>query len=251
MQLTDLTQYTGSCFNGEPASCACACPFALDVRGFAEKGEKGRWNAAWKALKTAVVFPSVVAALCPAPCREHCQRASLGGAVDMIGGLSLGGQVLAEMLSQRSGLCRCALVESAMVIPSKVTHALIAPAFGSSYGLIRKERFARLQFRSLHMKEDLFQDYYRDTYRIEKADLIAFMRASTAYALRDSIVGCGAKVRVFIGEKETGGIRQSARMLGGKIPGCEVTVLPGLYHGEFSLNHPADYAQAVRNLLHA
>ena len=85
MQLTDFTQYTGSCFNGEPASCACACPFALDVRGFAEKCEKGRWNAAWKALKTAVVFPAVVAALCPAPCREHCQRAPLGGAIDIPG----------------------------------------------------------------------------------------------------------------------------------------------------------------------
>ncbi len=85
MQLTDFTQYTGSCFNGEPASCACACPFALDVRGFAEKCEKGRWNAAWKAYKTAVVFPAVVADLCPAPCREHCQRADLGGAVDIPG----------------------------------------------------------------------------------------------------------------------------------------------------------------------
>ena len=40
MQLTDFTQFTGSCFNGEPASCACACPFALDVRGFAENVKK-------------------------------------------------------------------------------------------------------------------------------------------------------------------------------------------------------------------
>ena len=85
MQLTDFTQYTGSCFNGEPASCACACPFGLDVRGFADKCAKGRWNAAWKAYKTAVVFPSVVAELCPAPCREHCQRSPLGGAIDLPG----------------------------------------------------------------------------------------------------------------------------------------------------------------------
>ena len=85
MQLTDFTQFTGSCFNGEPASCACACPFGLDVRSFAEKCEKGRWNAAWKALKTAVVFPEVVAALCPAPCRSYCQRAPLGGAIDVPG----------------------------------------------------------------------------------------------------------------------------------------------------------------------
>ncbi len=173
----------------------------------------------------------------------------LGGTVSLIGGLSLGGQVLAEMLSQRSGLCRCALVESAVVIPSKVARALIAPAFGSSYGLIRKEWFARMQFRSLRMKEELFRDYFRDTCRIEKSDLIAFMQASTAYALKDSIIGCGAKVRVYVGEKENRGIKRSAEMLGEKIPGCRVTALPGLYHGEFSINHPAEYAKAVREML--
>ncbi len=85
MQLSDFAQYTGSCFNGDPASCACACPFGLDVRGFADKCAKGRLNAACKAYKTAVVFPAVVSALCPAPCREHCQRSLLGGAIDVPG----------------------------------------------------------------------------------------------------------------------------------------------------------------------
>ena len=85
MQLEDFSQYTQNCFNGEPASCSCACPFGLDVRAFAEKCAGGRWNAAWKAFRTAAVFPTLVAALCPAPCREHCQRAGLGGAIDLPG----------------------------------------------------------------------------------------------------------------------------------------------------------------------
>ena len=85
MQLEDFSQYTRRCFNGEAASCSCACPFGLDVRGFAEKCANGRWNAAWKAYRTAVGFPAVVAALCPAPCREHCQRSELGGAIDLPG----------------------------------------------------------------------------------------------------------------------------------------------------------------------
>ena len=85
MQLEDFSQYTRSCFNGEAASCSCACPFGMDVRGFAEKCANGRWNAAWKAYRTAVVFPAVVSALCPAPCKAHCQRADLGGAIDLPG----------------------------------------------------------------------------------------------------------------------------------------------------------------------
>ena len=43
---------------------------------------------------------------------------NFGGSVLLIGGLSLGGQILLEMLSQRKSICRFAMVESAAVIPS-------------------------------------------------------------------------------------------------------------------------------------
>ena len=110
----------------------------------------------------------------------------LGGSVLLIGGLSLGGQVLLEMLSRRGDLCRHALVESAAVLPDRFTHAMIGPAFGSSYGLIKNRSFAKLQFRSLHIKPELFADYYRDTCAIAKPDMIAFLKASTAYTLKSS-----------------------------------------------------------------
>ena len=99
----------------------------------------------------------------------------LGGSVSLIVGLSLGGQVALEMLSQRKDICSLALIESAAVLPSKLTNALIAPAFGCSYGLIKNRAFAKLQFQSLHLKPALFEDYYRDTCRIGKRDMIAFM----------------------------------------------------------------------------
>ena len=63
----------------------------------------------------------------------------LGGQAAAIGGLSLGGQILTQMLSQRPDICRFALIESALVKPMKLTHALIGPAFGMSYGLIRQK----------------------------------------------------------------------------------------------------------------
>lgn len=173
----------------------------------------------------------------------------LGGSVLFLGGLSLGGQILLEILSQRSGICRYAFVESAMVIPSKITHALVAPAFGSSYGLIQNRHFACLQFRSLHMKPDLFEDYYRDTCQMERSDMIAFLKANTAYALKESIRRCQADVRLFIGGKETRGIRRSTELLQKRIPHCSLTVLPGYCHGEFSVNHAQDYAAAIRDTL--
>lgn len=173
----------------------------------------------------------------------------LGGSALFLGGLSLGGQILLEILSQRGDICRYAFVESAMVIPSKITHALVAPAFGSSYGLIQNRHFARLQFRSLHLKPELFEDYYRDTCRIKRSDMIAFLQANTAYALKETIRHCRADVRLFIGGKETRGIKRSAAMLQKRVPNCSLTVLPGYDHGDFSINHAADYAAAIQNTI--
>ena len=114
--------------------------------------------------------------------------AELGGSVLLIGGLSLGGQVLLELLSQRKDICRFAMIESALVIPSKVTHSLIKPAFGSCYGLIRQKWFSELQFRSLRMKSELFNDYYRDTCRITKQNLIAFLQENSIEYLLDTLI---------------------------------------------------------------
>ena len=89
-------------------------------------------------------------------------NSKLGGSVIMMGGLSLGGQILLEILSQRKDICKYAIVESVLVIPSKFTYSMIKPAFGSCYGLIKYKWFSKLQFKSLRIKSNLFDEYYKD-----------------------------------------------------------------------------------------
>ena len=176
--------------------------------------------------------------------------AHLNGSVLLMGGLSLGGQILLELLSRRGDICAYALVESAAVLPSKLTNALIAPAFGSSYGLIGNRSFAKLQFRSLHMKPELFEDYYRDTCRIKKQDMIAFMKANTSYALKDAFREASAEIHVYVGEKETGEILRSAQAICRMYPSCTLHRMQNMRHGEFSINHADRYADAVRQIVH-
>ncbi len=173
---------------------------------------------------------------------------NLGGSVLLLGGLSLGAQIVLEMLCQRKNVCRYALVESAAVLPDRLTHALIAPAFGTSCGLTRNKSFARLQFRSLHIRPALFEDYWRDTREIQKADMIAFLKANTGYALKASVSACAAETHVIAGGKENRRMQQSAKLLGETIPESDVNILPGLYHGEFSLNRAEEYARMVRRI---
>ena len=175
--------------------------------------------------------------------------AHLNGSALLIGGLSLGGQILLEMLSRRGKLCTYALVESAAVIPSRLTNALIGPAFGSSYGLIKSKSFARLQFRSLHIKPELFDDYYRDTCQIRKSDMIAFMRANTSFALKESFTDASAEIHVVVGEKESRALQRSAEAVCRLNASSKLHRMNGLRHGEFSINHADQYANAVRHII--
>lgn len=172
-----------------------------------------------------------------------------GGQVLCIGGVSLGGQILLEMLSQRSDICKFALVESALVLPSRLTHAMIAPAFGSCYGLIRQNWFSRLQFRALHIQPKLYDDYYRDTCAITKANMIAFLEANSLYAPKQTLKNCRAAVRIYYGTRETRAIRRSAKRILEMLPGSTLHALPGAYHGAFSINHPDAYAEAIRAMV--
>lgn len=173
----------------------------------------------------------------------------LGGSALLMGGLSLGGQILLEMLAQRKDICRYALVESAPVLPDRLTHALISPTFGCSYGLIRNKSFAKLQFQSLHIQPALFDDYYRDTCPIKKADMIAVLKANTGYALKKSIESCSSRVRVVVGGKENRRVLKSAKLLEKTVPGCAMEILPGFRHGDFSLNRAEDYVHMIHDIL--
>lgn len=168
-----------------------------------------------------------------------------GGQVLAIGGLSLGGQIAVEMLSQRKDICRYALIESALVKPMKLTAALIAPAFGMSYGLIKQMWFAKMQAEYLGIPRELFDDYYRDTCKIGKADMIAFLKANSTYTMKPSLSEAKAKVKIAAGSREQKRIRNSAKLLYKAIPGSSMEILPGLRHGDLSLNKPEQYAKTL------
>ena len=171
------------------------------------------------------------------------------GSVLLIGGLSLGGQILLEILSERKDICQYAIIESALVRPSKLTYSMIKPAFGSCYGLIKQKWFSKLQFRSLKIRPDLFECYFKDTSAISKKDMIAFMQANALYSIKESIKNCTAKAHIFVGEKERSSMIKSAEDIHRVLPQSLLRVLPKRYHGEFSINQSEDYANKIREIV--
>ena len=172
-----------------------------------------------------------------------------GGHIYLIGGLSLGAQILLEILSRKKDICNYAIIESALTTPMNTTHKLIKPAFSMSYGLISKKWFSKLQFNSLRIKKELFDEYYRDTCKIGKEDMIAFMEANSKYEIKSSLKDTDAKVIVVVGDKERAIMKKSAQKIHQTISGSEFFTLPNYYHGDFCINHPQEYVDMLNKIV--
>lgn len=171
------------------------------------------------------------------------------GHISLIGGLSLGGQILLEILSIKNDICDYAIVESALAIPMKATYKMIKPAFSMSYELICKKWFSQMQFNSLKIRKDLFSDYYRDTCKIAKKDMIAFMEANSKYEIKDSLQSTKARVLIVVGDKERPIMKKSANIIHQRIKESRIEILPNYYHGDFSINNPEQYISAINTLI--
>lgn len=168
-----------------------------------------------------------------------------GGSVFLIAGLSLGGQILLEMLAKQPTICKQAVIESAAIIPDKLTASMVAPLFSATYGLIKQKWFAKLQFHYLGMRDDLFKHYYEDTVKLSKQNLITFTKASSLYQAKDNLRNCSASVRIIVGDKEPKRVIRSANQLNHLLPNSRLEIKSGLAHGQYSINYPKLYVKEL------
>lgn len=149
------------------------------------------------------------------------------------------------MLALRKDICQYAIVESAAIIPDKLTAGLVAPLFSMSFPLIKKKWFAKMQFCYLGIRADLFEHYYEDTVKLSKQNLIAFIKASSLYQVKKNLKNSLARVRIIVGEKETKKMHASARYLHDLLPDSRLEIKAGLAHGQYAINQPDLYVKEL------
>ena len=167
--------------------------------------------------------------------------------VYLLAGVSLGAQIVVEMLATKPNICEHAIVESALLRPSKWMAMLIKPMLDVSYSFIKQLWFAKLQHKYLRIKDDLFDVYYRDTCLITKTNMIAFMKANMLYDVKTEIINTRANVYIVVGGKEPRMMRKSAQLLHDKLRDSVCIIKSKLYHGEFSLNCANEYCKLIDN----
>ena len=171
----------------------------------------------------------------------------LGGKVHAIGGLSIGAQIVTEILSARHDIANYAIIESALVYPIISAAALTVPTYKLCYGLIQKKWFSRLQAKTLFVPDNMFQQYYEDSLKISKQSLINITLSNSNYRLKSTISNTKSKVLIIAGEKELGVMKKSASALNKAIPKSKLNIVLKLRHGELSLVYPLEYVRTIKS----
>lgn len=168
------------------------------------------------------------------------------GNVFALGGLSIGAQIVVEVLSQRKDVAKYAVLESALVLPIVGVTLLTVPTYKLLYGLIKNRWFSKIQAKSLFVPDSMFEKYFTDSSKMSKQSLINITLSNGNYALKNSIKDTNTRVLIIVGEKELSIIKKSAKMLIGKIPNNEYYVSKKMGHGELSLRHPVEYVNILK-----
>lgn len=175
---------------------------------------------------------------------ENC-----GSSVKAICGLSIGAQIVVDILSKRYDIARFSIIESALVKPVKFLNLLYLPIINISYPLIKYKWYSRLQSKVLFVPDENLDKYYEDSCKISKESLINITLSNGLFKLDPNISNTKTKVLILVGEKEIKNMKQSAIELHKNIKESELVIVPKSGHGEISLLRPIEYCNYLCNLL--
>lgn len=172
----------------------------------------------------------------------HCN-----GKVFAIGGLSIGAQIVTEVLSQRMDISDYAIIESALVYPIKGMTAMTVPIYKLFYGIVKQRWFSKMQAKALCVPATMFEQYYQDSINISKQSLINITLSNGNYDLKNNIRQTKSKVLIIVGDKEIGIMKNSAKRLHDTISESGLYVAPEMGHGEISLVHSGKYVKLIKS----
>lgn len=170
---------------------------------------------------------------------------NFSGKVYAICGLSIGAQIVVEVISKEQSITENAVIESALVCPMKMATKLTVPMYNLSYGLIKKRWFSKLQAKTLYVPEEFFESYFLDSSRMTKESLINITNSNGDYSMPPTLRNTHANTLILVGEKELSIMKKSANLLHETIKGSSLKVIKKSGHGEISLAQTDQYIDLI------
>lgn len=173
-----------------------------------------------------------------------------GGSVFALGGVSLGGQIVMELLARRPDVAEKAIIDGSLCIPQPFMARCCIAFARLGRPLLFSERACRWQISSMNRMlpekmrypDDIAAHYLRDMPRLPASTLTAMYRTyMQSYTLKEGVRNTKAQVMYWYGEKEMKCVKESARRFQAFVPSCEVHEAKGCGHGYLALYLPDEW----------
>ncbi len=167
-------------------------------------------------------------------------------------GVSLGGQIVMELLSRKPDLTQKAIIDGSICYPNPGMARLCIATVRTCGGLLFSKKACSFQLavmpkvvpEKMLYPEEIKTYYMQDMPRIRKETLYTVYRTyMMQYMLKDSVRESTAQIMYWYGEKEMKCVKKSARMFKSYIPSCEIYEAKGYNHGYLALYLPDEWLE--------
>ncbi|WMJ90463.1 alpha/beta fold hydrolase [Anaerocolumna sp. MB42-C2] len=164
-------------------------------------------------------------------------------------GVSLGGQVVIELLSRKPDLVKKAIIDGSVCYPTPNISRICILTFKLTFKFIFSEKACKRQLalmpkmlpeKMLYPKE--MQDYYIQEMPLQpKETMVSIYRTYMYYHLKESLRDTKAHVMYWYGEKEMKCVKKSAQLFQSYVPNCKIYSAKGYNHGYLALYLPDEW----------
>lgn len=128
----------------------------------------------------------------------------------IIVGHSIGAQITLNMIGQYTQLVERAVVVSALNDPKPWMTGMLSPMIACTMPLIRQRWFSKLQMKELAIPSSWFEDYYQDSTKMKKENLVNVLKSNMNFSFGDH-QDIETPVLVLTGQKEKQLMMRSAK----------------------------------------
>lgn len=178
---------------------------------------------------------------------------SCDGSVFAIGGVSLGGQIVIEILSKRPDIAQKAIIDGSLCYPQPKLAKCCTAFVRCFWPLLFSRSASRLELAVLNkympamrLPEEIIDYYMKDMPNFRKETMCTIYRTYMGdYQLDDRIKHVTAQVMYWYGSKEMKCVKNSAALFKSLVPSCEIYEAEGYGHGYLAVYLPDEWMKAA------
>jgi len=172
-----------------------------------------------------------------------------GGKLFALSGVSLGGQIVIELLSRKPDLVEKAIIDGSVCYPTPNLAKFCILSIKLSYKFLFSEKACKRQIAlmpKMLLEKMLYpiemQEFYmQEMPLLPKKTMLSIYHTYMHYQLKESLRDTKAQVMYWYGEKEMKCVKKSAKLFQSYVPNCEIYEAKGYNHGYLALYLPEEW----------